>query len=158
MSGPTRVRSVLAGSEVPAHLEDCWDEPDDGAARGDLDSMQGAWESIAGRREAEFLVAGSRFTVHFADGDIYMGRFTLDPSAWPKRMEIHIEEGPAAHRGLSALCIYELDGDKLNWCTAGPGQPQRPATFPAEDDTRYLCVLFQREKARRKGRGWASGS
>ncbi len=152
MAGPTRVRSVLAGSEVPAHLEDCWDEPDDSAARGDLDSLQGAWESIAGRREAEFLVAGSRFTVHFADGDIYMGQLTLDSSAWPKRMEICIEEGPRTHRGLSAHCIYELDGDKLHWCTAGPGQGQRPARFPDEDDPHFLCLLFQRERVRpRKG-------
>jgi uncharacterized protein (TIGR03067 family) len=133
---------------VPAHLEDCWDEPDASAVRGDLEALQGAWQSIAGRREAAFLVSGDHFTVHFADGDIYMGRFTIDPSAWPKRMEICIVEGPAHHRGMSALCIYELDGDKLNWCTAGPGQSQRPMSFPGEDDPRFLCVLFQREKAR----------
>jgi len=152
MSGPTRARPARAGSDVPVHLEDFWDEPEAHAMRGDLEALQGAWESIAGRREAAFLVSGYRFTVHFTDGDIYMGRFTIDSSAWPKRMEICIEEGPTAHRGLSALCIYELDGDKLNWCTAGPGQNHRPESFPPEDDLRYLCLLFQRGKVwRRKG-------
>lgn len=149
MAGPTRARPARAGSDVPAHLEDCWDEPDAAAMRGDLEALQGAWETIAGRREALFLVSGSCFAVRFADGAIYMGRFTLDAGAWPKRMELCIEEGPTAHRGLSAQCIYELDGDKLNWCTSGPGQNHRPGSFPAEDDSRYLCLLFRQERVRR---------
>lgn len=148
MAGPTRTRAGQAGSNGPAHLEDFWDEPDANAVRADLDALQGAWESIAGRREAEFLISGDHFTVHFADGAIYMGRFTIDPSAWPKRMELMIEEGPAAHRGQVAQCIYELDGDRFHWCTAGPGQDHRPTNFPPEDDPRRLCMMFRREKVR----------
>jgi uncharacterized protein (TIGR03067 family) len=148
MAGQPRFRSVPTGNDLPAQLEDFWDEPDDSAVPADLAALQGAWESIAGRREAEFLVSGNHFTLHFGDGDIYMGRFTLDANAWPKRMEMAIEEGPKRHRGLTSLCIFELDGDQLHWCTTGPGQTQRPTTFPSEEDQQCLCLLFRREKVR----------
>jgi hypothetical protein len=60
-------------------------------------------------------------------------------------MDVRIEEGPAQHRGQTALCIYELKGDVLRWCTAGPGREERPTAFPAEEDHHYLCMVFRRE-------------
>lgn len=131
-------------TDVPAHLEDCWDEPDANLMRSDLEAFQGAWESVGGKRPAEFLVSGDHFTVRFADGDIYMGRLALQPDAWPPRLVFAIEEGPRHHRGLQALCIYELTGDVLRWCTAGPGAAEWPAAFAAEDDPKYLHRVFRR--------------
>jgi uncharacterized protein (TIGR03067 family) len=107
--------------------------------------LQGVWLFVSGKREAELLVCGRRWTVRFRDGVIYMGVFELGPVGLPKTMQMHIDEGPAQHRGKSALCIYELDGNTLRWCTAGPGQTERPATFPAEDHPQYLSLVFQRE-------------
>lgn len=105
--------------------------------------MQGAWLCVAGRRKASFLVAGDRFTVHFDDGAIYMGTFTLDGDGWPGTMNVLVEEGPTRHKGLVALCIYEFDGDDLRWCAAEPGQKERPTSF-IEEDPRHLCLVFRR--------------
>jgi uncharacterized protein (TIGR03067 family) len=98
------------------------------------------------------LVCGNHFTLHFADGDIYMGSFELDVKDRLRAMVMLIEEGPARHKGQTAVCFYEFDGDNLHWCTAGPGRSERPALFPAVDDPRYLCLVFRRERlaARRR--------
>lgn len=128
-----------------AHLEDCWDEPEPVLGCKDLEALQGVWISVYGRRSAEFLICGHHFTIHFADGAIYMGTFVLDPGAWPKTMDARIEEGPAPHRDLTALCIYELQGEILRWCTAGPGQLERPSCFPTKEDPHYLYLVFQKQ-------------
>jgi uncharacterized protein (TIGR03067 family) len=130
------------------HLEDCWDEPPPGPARRALDCerLQGAWLSTAGARQAALLISGSHFTLHFADGDIYMGRFELDTRSRPRAMVSLIDEGPARFKGQTALCFYEFDGDHLRWCTAGPGRTERPAFFPAAGDPNYLCLVFRREE------------
>ena len=126
------------------HLEEYWDEPDPEQVRTDLEVLQGAWVSDSGRR-VQFLVCGTHFTVHFANGSIYMGSFVLGPFARPREMDVRITEGPAPHKGQTALCIYELGEDTLRWCTAGPGQTDRPPAFPTPGDGRWLCLVFHRE-------------
>jgi uncharacterized protein (TIGR03067 family) len=137
---------VVKPGEDHTRLEDCWDEPSPRSRPvcSDTEALQGAWISIAGRRQAELLVSGSHFAVHFADGDIYMGSFTLGCDGWPCTMDLQIDEGPHRHKGQLALCIYELDGDLMRWCTASPGQPERPKTF-AEEDPLHLSLVFQLE-------------
>jgi uncharacterized protein (TIGR03067 family) len=149
--GP-QTRSVVSKPETHARLEDCWDEPAPGVAcaLSDLGRLQGAWLAIAGRRQAELLIAGSRIAVHFADGDVYLGSFTLDHDGRHRTMNVRVEEGPPRHRGLVALCIYEIDGDVLRWCTASPGQAARPAVF-ADSDPLHLCLVLHREHARTNG-------
>lgn len=145
----SRVRTAQAqtGAPLTGRLEDCWDEPDASKSRacGDLQLLQGAWTTVSGRRKAEFLVCGSHLTVHFADGAIYMGSILVDPTARPRAMNVRIDEGPEQHRGLVALCVYELDGDTLRWCTSGPGQAQRPGATFEEADGGYLSLVFRRE-------------
>jgi uncharacterized protein (TIGR03067 family) len=103
------------------------------------------WYSLAGRRDVELLVSGNHFTVRFADGDIYMGAFELNPTASPRSMDMRIDDGPAEHKGKTAFCIYELNGLVLRWCAAAPGSTKRLTAFPAVDDPRSLCLLFRRE-------------
>jgi len=149
--GP-QTRSVVNKPEAHARLEDVWDEPSPGiaCARSALERLQGAWLAVAGRRQAEFLIAGNRIAVHFADGDVYLGSFTLDHDGRHHTMDVLVEEGPPRHKGLTARCIYEVDGDVLRWCTASPGQEHRPAAF-AETDPLHLCLVFRREHARSAG-------
>ncbi len=148
MAHRPRVQTVASPTlgEEHSRFEDYWDEPapHERPACSDAQALQGAWRCIVGRRPAEFLIAGDRFTVHFEDGDIYMGSFELVPESWPRGMDVHIEQGPALHRGLVAHCIYEFDGDTLRWCTAAPGQAERPTAF-IERDPRHLCLVFRRE-------------
>ena len=110
------------------------------ARRSALDSLQGAWESVAGPRPARLLVAGHRFTVEFVGGDIYMGTLDLAPG----QMDMHIEGGPAEHVGRSSQCLYHLDGGVLRWCPGRPGSGRRPTAFPDVDDPRQLSLVFRR--------------
>jgi uncharacterized protein (TIGR03067 family) len=151
MPKPSRARGASARNEAHEHLEDCWDEPLSSHHHSDLDLLQGAWVSILGRRPARFLVAGNRFTIQFNDGEIYMGCIELDLLHQPHGMDLSIHEGPARHKNQTAPSIYELQDDRLLWCTSGPGQ-KRPGEFPTQDDPNYLCLMFQREHHRNGNR------
>jgi uncharacterized protein (TIGR03067 family) len=153
MAGPLLTPDAPAGTEAPVDaqkrhglVEDCWDEPDaPGVLAGTgLEVLQGAWFSVNGRRDAEFLVAGDHFTFRFADGDIYMGSVEVDGESQPRLMTMRIAEGPAKHRGKVALCFFEQDGDALRWCATEPGRDERLSAFPAEDDPKYLILHFRR--------------
>jgi uncharacterized protein (TIGR03067 family) len=143
----TRTWSPTDLKVTPHHLEDCWDEPEPVAPQDHqaLEALQGAWEFVSGRRRAELLISGTHLAIHFADGDIYLGSFTLEPASRPGLMIIHIDEGPPRHKGGTAHCIYEVVGDTLRWCTAWPGPANRLSAFPDESDPRYLCLAFRRE-------------
>ena len=114
--------------------------------RSDLELLQGVWTSVAGPKEARFLIAGHRFTFEFVGGDLYMGTFDLVPG----KMDLHIEEGPSDHVGRFSRCIYQFDGGILRWCPGRPGSGKRPAAFPDVADSRYLSLVFRR--AGRPGR------
>src|SRR5688572_24782437 len=94
--------------------------------RTDLDLLQGAWTTIAGRRAARLLVAGRRFAFELPEGgDVYIGTFEMTADAEPRRLDMLIEEGPESYKGQRAFCIYHLDGDILRWCPAKPGAEVR---------------------------------
>jgi uncharacterized protein (TIGR03067 family) len=133
-------------------LEEFWDEPSPGMACAltDLTRLQGAWLAVAGRRQVEFLIAGNRIAAHFADGDVYLGTFTLSHNGRHATLDVRVEEGPAHHRGQQSLGIYEVDGDVLRFCTASPGQELRPLAF-AEADPLHLSLVFRREHTRSDG-------
>jgi uncharacterized protein (TIGR03067 family) len=120
----------------------------DAAARKDKEALQGTWNFVSGLREAQMLIAGDHFTVHFASGEIYVGTYHLDASRKPKAMDLFISEGPERHRGKTALAIYDLDGDHLIWCPAEPGVGDRLRAFPPEADTKRLCLVFRRDRPR----------
>ena len=114
------------------------------AVRTDQDLIQGAWASVAGPREARFLVVGNRFSFEFLGGDIYIGTLILDRGD----MDLHTEAGPAKHLGTVTKCIYQLKGGVLLWCPGKPGSDRRPMTFPDVDDSRYLSLVFRRAARR----------
>src|SRR3954470_16067254 len=115
------------------------------AARRDRDRMQGVWKFVSGKREAKLLISGEHFTMHFRNGDVYLGTFTLDAAARPKAMDMLITEGPEAHKGKTSLAIYEFDGDHVIWCPAEPGRDERLRAFPSQEAD-ALCIIFKREK------------
>lgn|GEM_PF-977336 len=116
----------------------------------DLESLQGVWTSIAGRKEVRFTIAGDRFQFAFRDGDVYSGYFLLDDRAEPRHMDMRIEEGPAKYLGQLALCIYRLESDLLRWCPTRPGSGYRLASFPRIDDERFLSLVFKHERPPRQ--------
>jgi uncharacterized protein (TIGR03067 family) len=116
----------------------------------DLGRLQGLWVSVEGRRPAQFLIEGQHFTFRFHDGETYTGGLDVVIDEWPRTMVMWIADGPAKHKGKTAVCIYELDGDRLRWCPAEPGADDPPPDFPAIEDTHYLCTIFRRESPPRK--------
>ena len=121
-------------------------------SRPDLELIQGAWTTIAGRRQARFLVAGGRFAFEFLDGEggIYIGSIKLSGDGHPRHLDMHIEEGPDDHRGQTAMCIYHLDADILRWCPSRPGAQARLTNFPSVDDDKYLSLVFKHARPQRK--------
>ena len=93
------------------------------------------------------LIAGHQFAVKFKNGPIYMGTVRVDPEQDPKTMDMLVQEGPDRHRWKTALCIYELEGDRLRWCAGEPGRKDRLMAFPPEDHLAYYCTLFRRERS-----------
>lgn len=145
---PTDGEAGLNPRKILDRLEDCWDEPSppEHLARNDLEHLQGSWVSVSGGAEVVFFISGSRYTARFSDGAIYMGTFELMAATHPKTMEMQIEEGPARYKGQVALCLYELNGNMLRWCTAGPGQKEVLVGFPREDQTHVLSFCFRRQQ------------
>ncbi len=108
----------------------------------DLDRLQGSWTSVAGPREARFLVAGNRFTFEIVGGDIYMGTLELGRDG----MNMHIDAGPKEHQGKVAHCLFRVEGGVLQWCPGRPGSGRRPSAFPLVDDPRYLSFVFRQSR------------
>ncbi len=119
------------------------------AARRDKERLQGAWSFVSGKREAELVIIGDEFTMRFRNGDLYTGRFTVDPTHKPRAMDLVIDEGPEAYRGKTAMAIYEFDGDYLIWCPSEPGHGKRLRAFPPAEDRNTLCIIFRRHRDRR---------
>src|SRR5581483_7253550 len=69
----------------------------------DLERLQGAWVSTAGKRHALLLIAGSHFLIRFKEGDLFVGSVQVDESCYPKHMDMRIEEGSARYVGKTAL-------------------------------------------------------
>lgn len=116
------------------------------AAPSECERLQGVWQFVSGSREAQLIVSGAHFTVQFKNGDTYLGTFTLDPLARPKRLDMEIVEGPERHRGKTARCIYALDGHRLLWAANKPGEDDAPTHFPPPGDKEHAHIIFERAK------------
>ena len=119
-------------------------DPREAAAVRERERLQGVWNFLTGRRKVQLAVHGDHFTARFNNGDVYEGTFDLDPTKKPKAMDMVVTDGPAAYKGLTARCIYALDGDHLVWCPASPGTADRPRAFPPTDSHELLCIVFRR--------------
>jgi hypothetical protein len=117
------------------------------AIRADFEQLQGSWTSVAGRRDARFLIAGHRFAFEFVGGEIYIGTFDLGEGG---RMDMHVQEGPEDHRGQVAPCIYHIEGGVFRWCPGRIGSGQQPRSFPSVDDDRHICLVFRRVPRRNR--------
>ena len=127
---------------MPVLLNDA--DPREAAAARDRERLQGVWHFVTGRRKVQLAVHGDRFIARFNNGDVYEGTFDLAPTKKPKAMDMAVTDGPAPYKGLTARCIYAIDGDHLVWCPAQPGAAERPQAFPPSDSHELLCVVLRR--------------
>jgi uncharacterized protein (TIGR03067 family) len=105
----------------------------------EMEKFQGTWEQIAYERDGvtepldeqgwkpRVTFTGDRFVVTLADGSIpIQGTYKLDPTREPKTVDWTDTIGEDA--GKTLLAIYTLEGDRLVFCAAYPGQ-ERPTEF-----------------------------
>ena len=67
--------------------------------------------------------------------------YTTDPAK--KTIDLVNTIGP--RKGKTQLGIYELDGDTVKFCFAGPGK-DRPTEFTANDGSQRTLSAWKRDK------------
>jgi uncharacterized protein (TIGR03067 family) len=118
----------------------------------DLANLQGTWafesKIIAGKETPKSALKAmtmkfeqSRFLIQDDDRRIQAGRFTLDPTQKPKRLDLTISEGEDQSFILS--CIYQLQGDELKICRDG-SRKGRPRQFDSHADSALILIVLKR--------------
>jgi uncharacterized protein (TIGR03067 family) len=117
--------------------------------------LEGTWSMVSGEKEGEKLpedllkdakrsVTGGVTTISIGGQVFLKAKFTVDPSKKPKTIDYTVLEGP--NKDMKQLGIYELDGDTVKFCFAGPGQ-DRPKEFSTKaGDTRTLSTWKKDKK------------
>jgi uncharacterized protein (TIGR03067 family) len=109
------------------------------AIEREMNKLQGTWKQIGYEKDGvaephdeegwapRLTITGDTFMVTLADGSIPIrGTYKLDPTRAPKTIDWTDTIGEDA--GKTFLAIYCLEGDRLAFCAACPGQ-ERPIEF-----------------------------
>jgi uncharacterized protein (TIGR03067 family) len=133
---------------------------DDKNLEGDLAKLQGRWTATVGAEGMQPMtmeIKGDELailvTTFQGRGYALKGQIKLDGSSSTKakamdwtKLAVNGKEGP------DVLAIYELDGDTLKVCSAGPGK-ERPASMATENNANgspSRNLVFKREKEESK--------
>lgn len=120
-------------------------------------TLVGVWRMVSMTLDGQKVAVtdkGKTFLIFFKDGDFVMrfgtevlrGQVELDRSARPGRMDTKILSCTAPIlKGQTLLCIYEVEGDTLMFCRAGPGK-ERPTEFNAKQGSGHVFQIYKREK------------
>ena len=124
--------------------------------KGDQDKLQGTWKAEKAEQDGKeqanadehtLTFAGDTFTITRKDQVILKGTFTLVVTKKPRQIDLAVKESRGGKDdGKTAKGIYELNGDTLKWCTAGPGKDARPGEFATAEGDERLLVTLRREK------------
>jgi uncharacterized protein (TIGR03067 family) len=116
--------------------------------------FQGTWtfeSSVTGGEElpadhlkmAVVIFEGDKHTVKKGDEVIQVGTQKLDPSKFPKTIDVTMVEGP--HKGTVMLGIYEIDADTLKVCFDPEGKT-RPTEFKSPPGSKNFVNIHKRVK------------
>lgn len=122
-------------------------------AAKELEKLEGKWRFVAivseGKgipedvvKAARLTISGKRFTLQM-NTETHTGIITLNPSAYPKTIDVTYNSGP--ERGKKALGIYELEYSKLKVCMGIVGAT-RPAKFESKPQSGHVLETLVREK------------
>jgi uncharacterized protein (TIGR03067 family) len=131
---------ALAAADAPAD-----------AAKKDLERMQGDWAADSYVTDGMKLpdddaqayfrtIQGDTYTVSRYKRVLGKGTIRLDAAQTPKA----IDALPAG-RDKPLLGIYELAGERMKLCFAGPGK-ERPKAFTSEGGSGHTLTVWVREK------------
>jgi uncharacterized protein (TIGR03067 family) len=125
------------------------------AAAEELKRFQGTWKQIGYERDGltepldeqgwqpRLTISGNTFVVTLADGSTAIkGTFALDPTREPRAVDWSDTFGKDAGKTFPA--IYTLEGDRLIFCAADPGQ-ERPTEFRTRPG--WVLRINQREQS-----------
>ena len=130
-------------------------EPAPDAIKKEMALFDGEWSMVSGERDGlalpDEVVKGAKrvakdgeTTVTIGGSTFLKAKYTVDPTKKPKTIDYTLTDG--ANKGKTQLGIYEIDGDSLKFCFAGPGA-ERPTDFTAKADSgRTLSVWKQEAK------------
>ena len=86
---------------------------------------------------------GDKLTVIVGGQPFMKAKITIDPTKKPKTIDYLMTEGFT--KGKTQLGIYELDGDTLKSCFAGPGD-ERPTDFTSKSGDHRTLSVWKRQK------------
>ena len=130
------------------------DKPEE-AIKKDREKIAGVWtvtlrEMNGAKVEEEEL---KKILVTFkADGTLEVRRegekvvdgvSKIDPTKKPKEIDITVRTPDGSERSVKG--IYEIEGDNLRICTAGPG-PDRPKEFTGKEGSGNTLMVYKRKK------------
>jgi uncharacterized protein (TIGR03067 family) len=109
-------------------------------AKKDVQKFQGEWTLVSAKRDGqdipEEMIKGIKRTIKgddysvTRDGETLLkGKFKVDPSKKPKTIDLTFKDQSGAE--VTALGVYDLDGDNLKICYSNPGK-DRPKDFVSE--------------------------
>jgi uncharacterized protein (TIGR03067 family) len=122
-------------------------------AKSDLATLKGTWVRELDGKTFILLFNGENYALineFTPERATATGTVTIDPTKKPRRIDIKVADGTgtgAKHKGKTARCIYQLDGDTLRFCSNRPGLEGYPEQFPdKEGGDKYFYFVFKRAK------------
>jgi uncharacterized protein (TIGR03067 family) len=115
---------------------------------GDQKKIQGTWAVVSAEKGGKkapakeiegitFTFTGDKLSLK-KGGESKDGKFKLDATRKPREIDVTMEDRTA--RG-----IYQLDKDALKICVGKEGD-ERPKEFAAPEGSRFVIIVFKREK------------
>ena len=127
-------------------------------SKKDMTALEGEWSMVSADRDGQPLgldyvknakrVAKAGETTVTVNGMTFLkAKYTVDPSKKPKSIAYELTDGP--NKGKTQLGIYELDGETVKFCFAGPGQP-RPTDFTSTAGSGRTLSVWRARRSTRK--------
>ena len=124
------------------------------AVKKDMAQLQGEWLMVSGSADgypmpdgmigrSKRVCKGDELTVIVGGQPFMKAKITIDPTKKPKTIDYLMTEGFT--KGKTQLGIYELDGDTLKSCFAGPGD-ERPTDFTSKTGDHRTLSVWKRQK------------
>lgn len=124
----------------------------------DRGRMQGLWRITGGERDGKPIPAdefkgrtieikGDKWLAHRPDRpEPEVASVKLDEAKTPRQIDLtgpYVGPGPGRKHDVTILGIYELKGNVLRVCFAGPGEEQRPTEFKSVEGKAGI-LIFER--------------